>query len=104
MDNAKISWRGRRWCHLVADSLDELHLFARSLGLRRAWFQAQASLPHYDVTLEIRLIAVSRGARVVDRRTLVMVGRHLKQELAYQRERQLCLFDYEYGCSIEDED
>lgn len=93
VDNARISWRGRHWCHLVADTLDELHWFADSLGLRRAWFQAQASLPHYDVTVETRSMALSRGAHVVDRRTLVMVGRQLKQELAYQGERQLRLFD-----------
>ncbi|WP_458762826.1 DUF4031 domain-containing protein [Cupriavidus basilensis] len=93
MDNARIPWRGRHWCHLVADTLDELHSFARALGLRRAWFQAQASLPHYDVTVETRSIALSRGANVVDRRTLVNVGRQLKQELAGQNERQLRLFN-----------
>lgn len=93
VDNARISWRGRQWCHLVADTLEELHSFARSLGLRRTWFQAQASLPHYDVTVETRTIALSRGAHVVDRRTLVNVGRQLKRELAYQNERQFRLFD-----------
>lgn len=95
VDNAKIPWRGRYWCHLVADTLDELHTFARLLGLRRAWFQAHASLPHYDVTVEIRKVALSRGAHVVDRRTLVNVGRQLKQELALasQGERQFRLFD-----------
>lgn len=93
VDNARIPWRGRHWCHLVADTLDELHSFARALGLRRAWFQAQASLPHYDVTVETRSIALSRGANVVDRRTLVNVGRQLKQELAGQNERQLRLFN-----------
>lgn len=93
VDNARIPWRGRHWCHLVADTLEELHSFARSLGLRRAWFQGQASLPHYDVTVESRTVALSRGARVVGRRTLVNVGRQLKQELAYQTERQFELFD-----------
>ena len=93
VDNARIPWRGRHWCHLVADTLEELHSFARVLGLRRAWFQAQASLPHYDVTVETRTVALSRGAHVVDRRTLVYVGRQLKQELAGQVERQMRLFD-----------
>ncbi|WP_037025257.1 DUF4031 domain-containing protein [Cupriavidus sp. GA3-3] len=93
VDNAKIPWRGRHWCHLVADTLEELHSFARVLGLRRAWFQAQASLPHYDVTVETRTVALSRGAHVVDRRTLVHVGRQLKQELAGQVEQQMRLFD-----------
>ncbi|RQU81938.1 DUF4031 domain-containing protein [Burkholderia cenocepacia] len=96
VDNARIAWRGRRWCHLVADSLDELHGFATLLGLKRGWFQAQASLPHYDVTVEIRDIALSRGAVAVDKRTLVLRGRQLKQELRAQKARQnsqLRLFD-----------
>ncbi|WP_341539482.1 DUF4031 domain-containing protein, partial [Pseudomonas viridiflava] len=28
VDNVKIKWAGSEWCHLVADSLDELHSFA----------------------------------------------------------------------------
>jgi hypothetical protein len=96
VDNVRIAWRGRHWCHLVADSLDELHWFANSLGLKRAWFQAQASLPHYDVTVETRIMALNRGAVDSDRRTLVARGRQLKLELHSSRvraESQLRLFD-----------
>lgn len=67
-----------------------------SLGLKRGWFQARASLPHYDVTVEVREIALSRGAQLADRRTLVVRGRHLKLELQAQTARQsnqLTLFD-----------
>ncbi|MFY2595754.1 DUF4031 domain-containing protein [Achromobacter xylosoxidans] len=81
VDNARIAWRGRRWCHLVADSLDELHSFAKSLGLKRGWFQSNASLPHYDVTIEVRDIALIRGAKEADRRTLISRGKLLKIEL-----------------------
>ncbi len=96
VDNARIEWRGRRWCHLVADSLEELHLFARAIGLKKGWFQSDASLPHYDVTVEKRIIALSRGASAADRRMLVSAGRRLKGELARQRAtagNQLRLFD-----------
>lgn len=96
VDNARIAWRGRQWCHLVADSLDELHGFAKSLGLKRGWFQAQASLPHYDVTVEVRDVALSRGAKQADRRTLVSRGRQLKSELratAATAQSQLRLFE-----------
>ncbi|WP_084530736.1 DUF4031 domain-containing protein [Burkholderia sp. WSM2232] len=96
VDNARVTWRGRQWCHLVADSLDELHRFADSLGLKRGWFEAQASLPHYDVTVEVRDVALSRGAMQVDRRTLVLRGRQLKLELQESLARagsQLRLFD-----------
>src|SRR5450755_2947507 len=44
------------WSHLTADSQDELHVFARRLGLKRSYFQPGTSYGgkpsvawHYDV-------------------------------------------------------
>lgn len=96
VDNVRIAWRGRHWCHLVADSLDELHEFAHTLGLKRAWFQADASLPHYDITVEVRGVALIRGAVAADRRTLISRGRQLKLEMFEKRTAggiQLRLFE-----------
>ena len=33
VDDAVTLWRGRRWAHLMADSLEELHAFAARLGI-----------------------------------------------------------------------
>src|ERR1700738_3350135 len=45
VDAAVWPWRGRRWAHLVSDdSYDELHGFARQLGIPRRAFQGD----HYD--------------------------------------------------------
>lgn len=61
----------QRCGHLVSDtSLDELHEFAESLGLRREWFQ-QKSIPHYDLTGYVYDLAVARGAIVVSSREIV---------------------------------
>lgn len=30
------NWRWNQSCHLIADSLDELHAFAKSIGMKRA--------------------------------------------------------------------
>ena len=60
-----MEWRGRRWCHLLADELDELHAFAAGLGLRRAWFQERPGRPwkdHYDLPEDRRGDAIRRGA------------------------------------------
>lgn len=48
-------------CHLVGDTVTELHAFARRLGLRRAWFQ-NLSVPHYDLTPTKRAEAIRMGA------------------------------------------
>lgn len=44
---------GPAWCHMTADSLEELHAFAAKLGLKRAYFQGppkHKDFPHYDLT------------------------------------------------------
>lgn len=81
VDSVRIEWRGRRWCHMVASSLEELHSFAGELGLRFEWFQEKASYPHYDITLETRAIAISKGAIVADRFMLISAAKQLKLEL-----------------------
>ena len=63
---------GPRWCHMIADSPKELHAMAARIGLRRAWFQAKASVPHYDIGTErVRALAVALGAIECDRQTYV---------------------------------
>lgn len=49
-------------CHLSADTLDELHAFARRLGMRRSWFQPHRRMPHYDLTGARRELALQLGA------------------------------------------
>lgn len=85
VDNERIAWKGKQWCHLVADTLPELHDFARQLGLRRAWFQERASYPHYDVTTAVRGRALGMGALQVDRTQLMDCCRRLKAELTASR-------------------
>lgn len=59
---------GRRWAHLVSDaSYEELHGFARRLGIPRRAFQGD----HYDLPAEYRERAIELGATPVDSRELV---------------------------------
>ena len=73
-----------RWCHLTAETTEELHEFARRLGMRREWFQPAKTFPdneytrakcphligttrpgsrdHYDVTERVRKRAIALGA------------------------------------------
>jgi len=62
--------KSKRWpyktsCHLFCDpdtSLEELHEFAVSIGLKRNWFQDHTRLPHYDLTEYMRMKAILKGA------------------------------------------
>lgn len=67
VDNAVFPWRGRRWAHLLADDVDELHAFAARLGLARARFQDRRSGAHYDIDSALRERALALGAIPVSR-------------------------------------
>jgi hypothetical protein len=58
------------WCHLITDNpdLEELHLFAEKIGLKRSYFQDKRygpkdpGRPHYDVTPNVKKKAIENGA------------------------------------------
>jgi len=54
-------------CHLVADTVEEFHVFAQNLGLRRDWFQ-DGLVPHYDLSKRMRYKAIAAGAKSVGRK------------------------------------
>lgn len=59
---------GRLWCHLVSDrSFDELHAFARSVGIPERGFDGD----HYDVPDDRRDAVIAAGAVPVTSRELV---------------------------------
>lgn len=77
VDEAIFERWGRRWCHLTADAPEELHEFARRLGLERSRFQEKPGRPwvdHYDLTEGRRSQAVALGAVEI---TLQEAGRQI---------------------------
>ena len=80
VDGARNNLGRMKMCHMVADSLDELHAMAERIGMKREWFQVSppASTPHYDVSISRRRLAVEFGAVEVDRYGLVAVVRKLR--------------------------
>lgn len=85
VDDEQLAWRGRVWCHMVADTPDELHAFAARLGLKRSWFQSASVYPHYDVTISVRARALQMGAVLADRPTLMACAKRMKLLLADER-------------------
>jgi hypothetical protein len=74
VDNPRHQYGRMKMCHLIADSLTELHLMASLIGCRPEWFQP-GSFPHYDIPLFRRAYALEYGAVEVDRRELARIMR-----------------------------
>ena len=68
IDPPRPEAHGRRWSHLVSDtSLEELHAFARAVGIPARGFEGD----HYDVPEERYDAVVAAGARPVPARDLL---------------------------------
>lgn len=68
IDPAHVESRGRCWSHVASDtSFDELHAFAREVGIPERAFDRD----HYDVPSEWYDAIVAAGAREVSSRELV---------------------------------
>ena len=52
----------KAWCHMWADSEEELHRMAEAIGLKRSWYQGD----HYDLTESRRRAALRAGAKEAD--------------------------------------
>jgi len=80
IDRVNLSYGSMVMCHMIADSLDELHAMAQRLGLKRAWFQEppKASFPHYDVAQSKKALALKLGAIECDRVTFCAHMRRLR--------------------------
>ncbi len=51
------------WCHMWADTDEELHKFARRIGLQRSWVHlGSGGFLHYDLVPGKRTMAVRAGA------------------------------------------
>jgi hypothetical protein len=77
VDDANIQKHGYSWYHLMADTREELHEFAASIGIPTRAFHRGARHPHYDITERQRLRALRHGAAAISERDAVRIGRKL---------------------------
>jgi hypothetical protein len=68
--------RFERFCHLLADTREELHDMADRLGIPRGFFQEHPWRWHHDLPAHLRPRAVELGAREV---TMHEVGALLRE-------------------------
>ena len=73
-------WAGHKWCHMLADDVEELHRFAASIGVHSLLYQGppKPSAPHYDLTGMERARALRLGAIACSREEIVAVFRRVK--------------------------
>ncbi len=71
--------RFTEFCHLLADSRDELHAMADQLGIPRRFFQDHPWRWHHDLPAHLRPQALELGAREV---TMHEVGALLQRRRA----------------------
>lgn len=75
VDDMYAQFGRMKMCHMMADSLEELHDMAFAIGLKPNWFQDKPRFPHYDVSMTKRAVAVQNGAVEVTSRELVELMR-----------------------------
>ena len=61
--------------HLISDeSYEELHSFAKKIGLKRRWFQPHKRHPHYDILSDNRIEkAIEFGAKKISSKKMVRI-------------------------------
>lgn len=64
VDDMRASYGRMVMCHMVADTLQELHAMADRIGVARRWYQGPpvTRMPHYDICMSKRALAVEAGA------------------------------------------
>ena len=78
VDFMQIEFKGYKWCHMLADTLQELHDFAALIEVDKRLFHRNASYPHYDVTVQMREIAIEYGAIPAGRKKIIECAKKLK--------------------------
>lgn len=67
-------------CHMIADSLEELHAMAEKIGIPRKWVQTKSRCIHYDICKSKRKLAIKHGAQVCDREAFVTHMRRIQKK------------------------
>lgn len=62
VDYCKNKYQRMLMCHMLADSIEELHDMAEKIGVKKKWFQIDNMFLHYDICQSKRKLAIKNGA------------------------------------------
>ncbi len=71
IDDFNAPYGRMRMCHMMADTLEELHAMADKIGVSRRWVQLEGRFPHYDICLSKKKLAIAHGAIEISARDMV---------------------------------
>lgn len=84
VDDMHLTPMGRygrmKMCHMIADTVEELHAMADKIGVERRWYQGPPKTinPHYDISMSKRALAVAAGAKEITMREGVPILKAMK--------------------------
>lgn len=71
--------------HLIADTIEELHAFAKRIGLSRDWYEARKPYhPHYHLSGFKKRKALKMGAKLITEREVVKICQEKYSRIPYQ--------------------
>lgn len=80
VDNSRIRYLGMVFCHMVADTTDELLEMCDRIGVNRQWIQkAGTEREHFDICITKRKCAIRAAARPVTQAELAGVIRRKRE-------------------------
>ncbi|BCF96579.1 hypothetical protein PPGU19_011480 [Paraburkholderia sp. PGU19] len=64
VDDMNAAYGRMKMCHMLADTDDELHAMAATIGVAKRWWQSpeKTSGSHYDIALSKKALAIAAGA------------------------------------------
>lgn len=73
VDQPTTVWRfGKKWCHMIADTPQELREFAQRISMKLEWIQRQNThKEHFDLMPSRRARAIRLGAVELSNKDLV---------------------------------
>lgn len=76
------------YCHMFADSLEELHAFAEKIGRKRCWFhKSVGGYLHYDLDAVFRQLAIEAGAVEIETKDAIMARKLSRSIEEYIKEQ-----------------
>jgi hypothetical protein len=77
----EYKYKGMAMSHMAADTIEELHLMAKNIGIDIKYFQNKPGKPHYDICKQNKALAMKLGAKLVDDREIILMFKKQNEKI-----------------------